>query len=85
MILEDVFAQTDRLVNKASSNENRYYFIVAHTINGARFYSEPFEDVISAAKSYITYEDSVSYFGGGTVELFRIDPDDFDIIAISRV
>lgn len=85
MIFEDVFAQTDRLINETSSDEIRYYFIAAHTINGARFYSESFENVMDAVQQYITYEDTVNYFGGGTVELFRIDPDDFDIIAISRV
>lgn len=85
MILEDVFAQTDHFINETSSDEIRYYFIAAHTINGARFYSEPFENVMDAVQQYIVYEDTIDYFGGGTVELFRIDPDDFDIIAVSRV
>ncbi len=85
MILEDVFAETDRFVEPASSKENSYYFVAAHTINGARFYSEPFDHALDATKSFITYEDVVAYFGGGTIELFRIDPDDFDVIAISRV
>ena len=85
MILEDVFAETNRFVEPVSSEENSYYFVAAHTINGARFYSEPFDYTLDAAKSFITYKDVVAYFGGGTVELFRIDPDDFDVIAVSRV
>ena len=85
MILEDVFAQTNRFINKTSDKEEVFYFIAAHTINGARFYSETFDDVITAANVYNKYEDLVQYFDGGTVELFKIDSKDFDIIAISRV
>ena len=85
MILEDVFAQTDYFITQSKPAETRYYFIAAHTINGARFYSETFKNSIDAIKTYNLYEDTVSYFGGGTVELFRIDEEDFDIIAISRV
>ena len=37
-VLEDVFAETDRLV----TNDHRirsWWFVTAHTINGGRFYS----------------------------------------------
>ena len=83
MIFETVFAQTDRLV--AEPKANTFYFVAAHTIDGARFYSETFDDVISTIDVYFEYEDVVRYFGGGIVELFRIDENDFDIISTSRV
>lgn len=83
MIFDMVFAQTDRLV--AEPSQTTFYFVAAHTIDGARFYSETFEDVISVIDVYHEYESVVSYFGGGIVELFRIDEKDFDIISTSRV
>lgn len=83
MILEAIFAQTDRLV--AEPKSDTFYFVAAHTIDGARFYSETFSDVISTVDIYHEYEDVVRYFGGGIVELFRIDEKDFDIISTSRV
>lgn len=83
MLLEDVFAQTAKFV--AEPIKNCYYFIAAHTINGARFYSEPYSSAINAVDNYNDYIDLVKYFGGGTVELFKIDEQDFDVISVSRV
>lgn len=83
MIIEQVYAQTDRLIN--TSENSCYYFIAAHTINGARFYSPTYKNVIDALTDFRSYEDTVRYFNGGMVELFKIDVEDFDIIAVSRV
>lgn len=82
--VDDLYAQTDRLVSTDPLNA-RYYFVVGHTINGGRFYSETFTDSLDAINTYHDYYDTVKYFGGGTVELFRITDNDFDIISISRV
>lgn len=81
--ITDVFAQTDRFIN--APVETRYYFIAAHTIDGGRFYSPSFTDVMDAVDCYQDYVDMVKYFGGGIIELFRIDEIDFDIISVSRV
>ena len=81
---EDLYAQTDRLINPENSTA-RYFFVTAHTINGGRFYSETFIDCLDAINIYHSYCDTIKYFGGGIVELFRIDENDFDIISISRI
>jgi len=82
--MDDLYAQTDRLIDSAQLNA-RYYFVVGHTVNGGRFYSETFIDFLKAIKTYHRYCDTVRYFGGGTVELLCITDDDFDIVSISRV
>lgn len=68
-----------------NDSNKAYYFIAAHTINGARFFSESFNNISIAAQNYVLYEDLVDYFGGGIVELYYIDEEDFNIVAISRV
>ena len=83
MILEDVFAETEKLAGETM--ETRYYFVSCHTINGARFYSEPFEGSFDALETFEDYKGLCDYFGGGVVELFRIDDIDFDIIAVARI
>lgn len=81
---EDLYAQTDRLINPENST-TRYFFVTAHTINGGRFYSETFTDCLDAIDIYHSYCDTIKYFGGGIVELFRIDENDFDVISVSRI
>ena len=83
-VLEDVFAETDRLV----TNDHRirsWWFVTAHTINGGRFYSEPFMDFDEACAYYDDIKNLVHYFGGGYVELLRINDYDYDVFAISRI
>lgn len=82
--MDDIFAQTDKLYNK-NQPKTLYYFVTAHTINGGRFYSETFSSSIEAMPIYNDYKNMVDFFGGGYVELFRIDENDFEIISISRV
>jgi hypothetical protein len=85
MILDDVLAQTDRLVSKTQKEIVSWYFVTAHTINGGRFYSEPFKTLDSAMEQYDSLKDMTKYFGGGLVELLMINDFDYDVIAISRI
>ena len=47
--------------------------------------TDNFKNVFDALEMYNEYITLVKYFEGGTVELFRIDDFDFDIISVSRV
>lgn len=84
-ILEDVFAETDRFLNDEKHRIRSWWFVTAHTINGGRFYSEPFEIFDDAQDYYDNIKSLVQYFGGGYVELLRISDYDYDVIAISRI
>lgn len=84
-ILEDVLANSDRILNKEKTKICSWWFVAAHTINGGRFYSEPFKIFDEACKEFNRYEDVVQWFGGGHVELLRISDYDYDVIAYSRV
>lgn len=85
MILEDILAQTDRLVANTQKEIVSWYFVTAHTVNGGRFYSEPFKTFDSARDQYDSLKDMIKYFGGGYVELLMINDFDYDVIAISRI
>lgn len=57
----------------------RDYFIVAHAINGSRFYSAsmPWEDVTEELRKYRA---TVKYFGGGILCVYERVFDDYEII-----
>ena len=57
----------------------RDYFIVAHTVNGARFYSENI-DWEDTTEMFRKYKSLTSYFGGGNVQLYERVFDDYKII-----
>jgi hypothetical protein len=84
-ILEDVFAETDRFLNGEKHCIRSWWFVTAHTINGGRFYSEPFENFDDAQDYYDNIKSLVQYFGGGHVEMLRISDYDYDVVAISRI
>lgn len=84
-ILEDVFAETDRFVNSEKHRIRSQWFVTAHTINGGRFYSQPFEIFDDAHEFYNDIKSLVHYFGGGHVEMLRINDYDYDVVAISRI
>jgi len=84
-VLEDVFAETDRFVNTEKHRIRSWWFVTAHTINGGRFYSEPFEVFTEAQAYFDDIKNLVQYFGGGHVELLRISDYDYDVVAISRI
>ncbi len=83
--LNDIYAQTDRLVNTEKHRIHSWWFVTAHTINGGRFYSEPFEIFDDAVKYYDSIKSMIEYFGGGYVEMLRINDYDYDVIAVSRI
>lgn len=85
MILNDVLAETDNFINSDFSSGRNWWFVVAHTINGGRFYSEPFYTLDNATSYYHSIKGLVNYFGGGHVELLHISDYDYDVIAISRI
>lgn len=84
-VIEDVFAETDRFVNPEKHRINSWWFVTAHTINGGRFYSEPFELFDDARNYYDNIKTLVHYFGGGHVEMLRISDYDYDVVAVSRI
>jgi len=85
MIFNDVLAETDNFINNNLSCGHSWWFVVAHTINGGRFYSEPFYTLDNATSYYHSIKGLVNYFGGGHVELLHISDYDYDVIAISRI
>ena len=84
--IDTLYAQSDRLYMPQDNKTYPYYFVAAHTVNGGRFYSETFQASIDAMPIYQDYADIiVKYFGGGQVEMFRIDENDFDIISMTQI
>lgn len=55
------------------------YFVVAHTINGGRFYSQTlgWEDV---TEEFRKYKNVVRFFGGGYVQLYERTFDNYEIV-----
>lgn len=84
-VLDDVFAETDRFVNKEKHRIRSWWFVTAHTLNGGRFYSRPYEDFDEAVDYFENIKDVIKYFGGGVIELLRINDYDYDVVAISRI
>lgn len=84
--LPDVFAESDRFLTQVRIQKpGKMFFVTAHTINGGRFYSEPFYDSAAAEKYFHEIEELVKYFGGGFVEMLYISEYDYDVLAISRI
>ena len=84
-VLDDVFAETDRFINKEKHRIRSWWFVTAHTVNGSRFYSRAYEKYEEAADYFEGIKDMIKYFGGGMVELLRINDYDYDVVAISRI
>ncbi len=63
--------------NIISSSE--IYFVIVHTINGGRFYSEAVQGSEAAYELFSSYCDIAEYFGG-ICELFYVNEDGYDII-----
>jgi len=84
-VLSDVFAETKQAIATEKSQIRGYWFVVGHTINGGRFYSEPFWDFEKAVDYEEDLEDIVKFFGGGTVEILRISDYDYDVVSIIRI
>lgn len=81
-LIPDIVAQTDAF---SSNHWASWYFVCAHTINGGRFYSEPFSVIDDAYNCYKDFKVLVHYFGGGSIELLRITDQDYDVISIYRI
>lgn len=84
-VYSDVLAESDHLVNPTHSDAHNWWFVVGHTVNGGRFYSEPFTNYHMAEHYYDELKSLVTYFGGGYVELLSISEYDYDVVAISRI
>lgn len=85
MTFKDVCAQTDLALTESYNNPIGFYFVVSHTDNGTRFYSDPIANIEVAEETFGNYVDVIKYFEGGTVELYKILPDDYDVIAFVRI
>ena len=91
--LNDVFAETEYLISNTkdrSINDNKqrirsWWFVTAHTINGGRFYSEPFDLFEDACDYFDNIKSLVNYFDGGYVEMLRVNNFDYDVVAICRI
>ena len=84
--LPDVFAESDRFLTQIHiQRPGKMFFVTAHTINGGRFYSEPFCNSTAAENYFHEIEGLVRYFGGGCVEMLYISEYDYDVLAISRI
>jgi len=71
--------------NSDLSKDYNWWFVVGHTINGGRFYSESFTNYSSAQHCYNEFKTLVDYFGGGYVELLNISEYDYDVVAFSHI
>lgn len=84
--LPDVLAESNHFLTQTCIQKiDEMFFVTAHTINGGRFYSEPFYDSITAENYFHEIEGLVRYFGGGSVEMLHISEYDYDVLAISRI
>ena len=82
---EDILAQTDLMMPSSNFNIVGFYFIAAHTDSGMRLYSDPLYDLDYAEKEYEKYVGVVEYFEGGSVVLYKINDDDYDIISYTKI
>ena len=82
---KDIMAQTDLGLTKIYTDINGFYFIAAHTDSGTRFYSDPISTFERAEEMFNSYVDLVSYFNGGYVNMYKINTDDYDIVAYVRI
>jgi hypothetical protein len=64
---------------KITINFSEIYFVIVHTINGGRFYSEAVQGSEAAYELFSSYCDIAEYFGG-ICELFYVNEDGYDII-----
>lgn len=82
---KDIIAQTDLVLSENTMNVNGFYFVVAHTDSGTRFYSDPVATFDKAEQVYNQYIDVINYFNGGNIQLYKINDDDFEVISYSKV
>ena len=82
---EDILAQTDLIISSLNSNIVGFYFIAAHTDSGMRLYSDPLYNFNYAEREYEKYVGVVEYFEGGSVILYKIKDDDYDIISYTKI
>lgn len=85
MIYNNICAQTDLVMSDTYKNVAGFYFVVAHTDSGTRFYSDPIATFEAAEHIFNSYVDTVKYFNGGTVEMYKILSDDYNVIAYIRI
>lgn len=82
---KDILAQTDLALIEPITDISGFYFIAAHTDAGTRLYSEAISNFEMAEKIYNQYIDIIKYFNGGSVQLYKINIDDFDVVAYTRI
>lgn len=85
MLANDILAQTDLALTSSHTNVEGFYFVAAHTDGGTRFYSDPIATFENAEEIFDNYVDLVTYFKGGYVNLYKINADDYEVIAYVRI
>ena len=85
MIAESVKAQTDLALPHQYKDIEGFYFVAAHTDSGTRFYSDPINTFEYAEKIYNNYISVIEYFDGGYVQMYKINEDNYEIIAYTRI
>ena len=85
MIAESIKAQTDLALHYQYKNIEGFYFIAAHTDSGTRFYSDPINTFEYAEKIYNSYISVIEYFDGGYVQMYKINEDNYEIVAYTRI
>ena len=82
---EDVMAQTNLAMLDVPFNKTGFYFIAAHTDSGTRFYSDAIATFEIANDEYKKYLSVVEYFQGGSVTLYQINDEDYNIISYTKI
>lgn len=85
MLANDILAQTDLALTSSHTHIEGFYFVAAHTDGGTRFYSDPISTFERAEEIFDSYVDLISYFNGGYINMYKINVDDYDIIAYVRI
>ena len=84
-IKQDIMTQTDLSLTKTYSESLGFYFVTAHTIKGTRFYSDSIATFEQAEKIFDSYVDVITYFSGGYVQMYKINENNYDIIAYVKI
>lgn len=83
--VKSIKAQTDLAITKTYTEIENMYFVTACTNNGTRFYSDPLKTLEKAEEQYNQYIDVMKYFNGGSVSIYKILAEDYEVIAFTRI
>lgn len=83
-INESINAQTDLALSKTYSKIEGFYFVSGFIYkNKTRLYSSPIASLFAAEQIYNEYIDILKSLNGGNVTLYKINADDYEVLAAS--